>query len=197
MRPLRFRLQASIKQFSLVLLSLTCLLLFAHISQAHEGKPAVAIFNISDDGLVNIDLTADLEAMIAGIGPDHSDGDFAKAAKHLKLRKMSPSELTLALNDFTATLLAGIEVRADDTLLITSLEGSDIPESDNPLNARESVIKIRTKLPNDAKTISWQWKKDFGVIALRLHSPSKQDVFNGYLEPGVRSDAFDLTILQD
>ena len=197
MRPLRFRLQETIKRFNVLFLSLTCLLVFAQTSQAHENKPAVATITINNEDLVSIDISLNLEAMIAGVGADHAAVNFAKAARYLALSKLSAADLTLALNDYTASLLEGLEIRADEKLLITSLEGSQIPESDNPLLARESVITVNTKLPEDAKTISWQWNKDFGVIALRLHSPSKDDVFNAYLEPGVRSEAFDLTKLRE
>ena len=193
MHRLRLKLQATMKQFTIALFALTCLLTFSTITHAHEAQPAVATFTIGNDDLVTIDLLVDLEAMIAGIGPQHADGDFKKAAHHLKLRKMSPDELTQALNDFTGELLSNIKVKADDTLLITSLEGSKIPESTNPLLIRESVVSLKTKLPKGAKTLTWQWNKDYGVIALRLNSPSKNDIFNAYLEAGALSETFDLS----
>lgn len=196
MHPQRFRLQATLKLFTLMLLSLSCLLVLVQESDAHEAKPAVANIAIDKDGLVSVSITANLEAMIAGIGPDHNPGEFAKASHYAKLRKLPASELKQELTKFTGALLAGIEIRADEKLLITSLQDSLIPEDNNPKQARESVIKLAAKIPDHTKTISWHWKKDFGVIALRLHSPTQKDVFNAYLEPDVRSEAFEVTKLQ-
>jgi|GEM_PF-53985 len=196
MHPQRFRLQGTLKFFTAMLLALICYLAMLQNSDAHESKPAVAAITVSDEGLVNVSITVNIEAMIAGIGPDHNPGEFAKASHYAKLRKLGASELKQELTEFTGTLLSGIEILADEKLLITSLQDNLIPETSNPKQSRESVLKVAAKLPSDAKTISWRWKKDFGVIALRLHSPAKEDVFNAYLEPGVRSKAFDLTKLQ-
>jgi len=55
---------------------------------------------------------------------------------------MSSEELKQALNDFTGTFLEGIELRADDKLLITSLQSSEIPDEYNPKQARESTLKF-------------------------------------------------------
>lgn len=192
----RFRLQGTLKQLTLLLLTWALVIALTPPSDAHESKPAVALISVSEDDLVNIALTANVEAMIAGIGPEHTPGEFAKASRYAALRRMSSSELKLALNEFTGTLLEGIELRADDKLLITSLQHSKIQDENNPKQARESTLNIAAKLPKTAKTISWKWKKDFGIIALRLNAPTAEDVFNAYLEPGVQSESFELAKFQ-
>ena len=58
------------------------------------------------------------------------------------------------------------------------------------------ILNIAAKLPEKTQAVSWRWKKAFGVIALRMHSPDKKDVFNTYLEPGMKSEAFDIAKLQ-
>ena len=186
-------LQVALKLLTLLLLSL---LMTTH-SSAHEAKPAVASIQVSNDGLINISINTNLEAMIAGIGPDHNPGEFAKASRYASLRKLSSSDLKPELNQFTRTLLEGIEIQADEKRLITSLQDTLIPNDSNPKQARESTLKIAAKLPENAKTLRWRWKKDFGVIALRLHSAETKDVYNAYLEPGVRSEAFDLSKLRE
>ncbi|RVU83525.1 hypothetical protein EOL70_15925 [Leucothrix sargassi] len=196
MHRLQLKLQQTIRRITLLTFALSCLLVFSQATQAHEEQPAIAVIQVQEDGVLTVNITTHLEAMIMGGAPDHDSGDFKKAAQYLKLRKLSPTDLTLALNDFTSELLAGIEIRADNKLLITSLESSVIPEPDMA-TARESVIHLKTKLPADAQHISWRWKESFGLIALRLHSPTQQDVFNAYLEPGVQSQAFELAKLKD
>jgi len=196
MHPHRFRLQGTLKLLTLLMLSLASIFIFVQPSVAHESKPAVAMISVNDDRIVNVNIVTNVEALIAGLGPDHNPGEFAKASRYAALRKMSSEELTQALNDFTGTFLEGIELRADDKLLITSLQSSEIPDEYNPKQARESTLKVAAKLPENAKTLSWQWNKDFGVIALRLNSPTIEDVFNAYLEPGVRSESFELAKLQ-
>jgi len=196
MHSQRFQLQGTLRLLGLLLLSLTIVLVASQRAHAHESKPAVAEISVDKEGLVNVSITTNIEAMIAGIGPDHSPGEFAKASRYASLRKLSADELRQELNEFTGTLLKGIALRADDQLLITSLQDSVIPDDNDTTKSRESVLKIAAKLPKDAKSLSWQWNNDFGMIALRLHSPDKEDAFNAYLEPGVRSEAFELTKLQ-
>lgn len=196
MHSQRHKLQGTLKLFVLMLLLLSFMLALSPRSNAHEDKPAVATVTISKAGLVTINITTNIEAMIAGIGPDHSPGEFANASRYAALRKLPADQLKQALNEFTGELLEGIEIRADEKLLITSLQDSQIPDDNDPKKSRESILTVAAKLPENAKTLSWQWKKDFGIIALRLHSPDKDDVFNAYLEPGVRSEAFELAKLQ-
>jgi thioredoxin-related protein len=180
-----------------MLLSIAYFFAFMQTGAAHESKPAVASISVNDEGIVNIDIVTNVEALIAGLGPDHNPGEFAKASRYAALRKMSSVDLKQALNEFTGTLLNGIELRADDKLLITSLQSSEIPDESNPEQARESTLKIAAKLPEKAKTLSWQWNKGFGIIALRLNSLTADDVFNAYLEPGVQSESFELAKLQE
>ena len=191
------RLQGTLKLLSLLLLSITLLFALPHHTQAHEDKPAIAVIKVDREGLVNIALTTNIEAMIAGIGPDHNPGEFAKASKYVALRKLPAEALRTELNAFTGTLLAGIELRADDKLLITSLEGSEIPNTVDDSQSRDSVLTIAAKLPEGAKHLSWRWKQDFGLIALRLISPDQEDVFNAYLEPGIQSESFELAKFQE
>lgn len=196
MHSQRFRSQGTLKQFTLLLLAWVLFLALMQSSHAHESKPAVALISVTDKGIVTIDITANIEAMIAGLGPDHNPGEFVKASHYAALRKMSAKDLKQALNEFSGTLLEGIELRADEKLLITGLRSAQIPDEYNPKQARESTLKIVAKLPETAETISWKWKKDFGVIALRLNSPTAEDVFNAYLEPGELSEPFELVKLK-
>ena len=193
----RFRLQGNLRILVLVIFSLTFIVGLSSPSHAHESKPAVAVISVSEAGLVNARITGNVEAMIAGIGPDHHAGEFAKASRYAALRKMPAEELKQALNDFTGNLLEGIEIIADEKRLITSLQDSQIPAENNPKLSRESILNVAAKLPDGAKTLSWRWKKDFGEIALRLNSPDKEDVFNAYLEPGALSEAFELAKLKE
>lgn len=173
---------------------LTVLLLGSSTLSAHESKPSVAILQFSDSGEVNIELTSNLEAIIAGIGPEHNPAEFAKAARYAALRKMSPDDLKQQFTEFTETFLTDIQLLADDTPLTLSVTSTSIPKG-NPDKARESIIQLNTSVPENAKTLSWQWAKNLGVVALRLHSPEQEDVYNAYLEPAVKSESFELTKL--
>lgn len=190
MQRLRLKLQETISLSVLILL--ICLTTLIHTAQAHEGKPAIAIITVDSEGILKANITTHLEAMIMGGAPDHDSGDFKRAGQYLKLRQLSAIDLKISLNEFTGELLDGIEIHADGKRLITSLEHIAIPDIEGTRNTRESVITIITKLPKDAKTITWRWKKEFGTIALRIHSPSQQDVFNAYLASGVVSEGFAL-----
>lgn len=163
-------------------------------ASAHETKPSVAILQFAAGQDLNIELTTNIEALIAGIGPDHDPADFAKGARYAALRKMAPDALKQELQTFSGRLTSGIYLSADDVPLKLSLVDSTIPDS-KPDTSRDSVIKFTTTLPEEAKRLNWQWEKVFGTIALRLHSAEKEDVYNAYLEPDTQSDDFDLAKL--
>lgn len=173
---------------------LIALLFVSPVLSAHESKPAVAVLQFSDNGEVDIKLTSNIEAIIAGVSHEHDSAEFTKATRYATLRKMSTDHLQQQFNAFTDTFLAGIQLLADDKPLTLSVTDSNIPEggSDKP---RESIIQLKTSMPKHTKTLSWQWAKDFGVIALRLHSAKQEDVYNAYLEPSVKSESFELSKL--
>ncbi|PWQ95445.1 thioredoxin family protein [Leucothrix pacifica] len=188
------RLQRTILQQSLYFLWLTALLLLITPLSAHESRPTVAILQFSDTGTLDIELTGNIEAIIAGIGPDHDPSEFAKAAQYTVLRKLSADDLSKRFDAFTETFLSGTQLLADGKPLTLTVTDTNIPEG-TPDKARDSVIQLTTTVPENAKTLSWQWHKDFGIAALRLHSPEQKDVYNAYLEPAVKSEGFDLAKL--
>ena len=188
------RSQRSILQQSLHCLWLVVLLLFTQTLSAHESKPAVAVLKFTESGDINIELTSNIEAIIAGIGPEHNPAEFAKAARYASLRKMSPDDLTQQFNDFTEKFLAGTKLLVDEKPLKLTVISIKIPDGTSD-KTRDSVIQLKTSVPENTKTLSWQWEKDFGIVALRLHSPEQEDVYNAYLEPAVKSELFKLDTL--
>jgi len=188
------RLHRPALQYALPSICLILLLSLFQTSTAHENQPSIAILQFHDNNTLNIEISTNLEALIAGIGPEHNTADFAKGARYAALRKLSSQDLKAAFTPFSKQLLAGTNLQIDQQPLALKLSDTQIPEQAEN-SSRTSVLHLTTTLPKSAKALTWQWDKAFGAIALRLHSEKQHDIYTAYLESGKTSDAFTLTNL--
>ena len=69
-------------------------LLLAQPADAHRLRPAIVTVTFSDDGPWTAALQLNLEALLAGIGPEHEDTSQApQAGVYNALRELPPDEL--------------------------------------------------------------------------------------------------------
>ena len=94
---------------ALILLALAAALAFQGRAIAHEIRPAIATIELRPDGNLELDLSLNLEALIAVIGPDHRDSSTsANAGEYNRLRALPPERLREAYDAFEPTLIEGI-----------------------------------------------------------------------------------------
>jgi hypothetical protein len=173
------------------------------VASAHEIRPAIATFTTTLQGAYAITISLNLEALIAGIGPEHDDTNTSpNAERYNELRQLPPAELQSAFAAFHAELLAGIQLRFDGQRVAPAFEPAQIPAAGEgahgraPLLARISEFTLRGEVPAGADTVTWQWAAEFGAIVFRVPAEGAREGFSAWLENGAKSDPIVLTELE-
>ena len=172
-------------------LALLALLALSTNARAHEVRPAVADLSI-DRGGYEVSIALNLEALLAGIGPAHSDTSEAPgAAEYTALRNLSPTGLRRAFDGFAQQFLNGVTLRAGDTRLQPAVVDVHVPPVGDTGLPRLSRIVIGGTLPADTTSVTWAWDAAFGPTVLRLPGKNADDPprFTELLQNGNASDA--------
>lgn len=161
--------------------------------QAHEIRPTIVDLVIDNNGVYQLQLETNLEALIAGIGPEHSDTEEAPEAVHYNaLRALSPEDLQQELDAFMPELLAGFRLEADGQSLSPIWRGAEIPEVGDTTLSRDSRLLFEGQLPLGIEQLGWQWSNDFGANAMRVSGPGNSDLYTGYLTQGQSTGPIDM-----
>ena len=110
-----FCLRQRLAIFTLLLTALTTFML-SPATRAHEVRPAIAEITYQNSGQAEIAIRINAEALLAGIGPEHSDTDDAPSAGlYQELRGLTADQLTQKFAAFSTDYVAGITLRFDGT----------------------------------------------------------------------------------
>ncbi len=145
---------------------------------------------VAADGQVEIDLDLNLEAAMAGVGPDHADtNDSANAPIYDELRAMDPEQLRDAFSGFEDRLLEGVSLSAQDgTPVELSVAVLDVPEAPDLALARHSEVTFVGQLPKAAQALVWHYDPAFGASVIRMSSGAEGEVsYSEYLATGAAS----------
>lgn len=158
------------------------------VAVAHEVRPVVVTADLSQRGKVELTLTANIEAIMAGIGPQHKDTDDApQAAEYNKLRALSPSDLKARFDAFTPRFLKDADLTFDGAATATTLAGVEIPDVKDPKLARISTLKVIAPVPADAKAMTWTFPAAFGSSVLRVKRADGAPLETDWLKDGATS----------
>ena len=150
-------------------LMLSGVLLLAAPAQSHELRPAIATVSFDAPGRLQLHLSANLEALIAEIGPGHDDtSESANAAGYDRLRALAPEDLRAELDRFAPRLLAGIEISLDGSRVPLSLAEADIPQTGDTDLARISDLRFAANVSAGAENLLWRFDPAFGDSVIRL-----------------------------
>lgn len=179
---------------ALARLMLTGLLWLGTGAGAHEIRPAIIDLNLAADGRYELVMQLNLEAMMAGIGPRHSDTDTApQAREYNRLRALEPPRLEARLIDFLPEMRRGFTLRADGGALAPEFRGARIPDVGDLDLARDSQVRFGGELPAGTEVVTWQWSESFGANALRVNGPEGEDLYTAYLQDGQPSDPIEVS----
>src|SRR3972149_5510668 len=104
-----------------ILLMTLLMLVSVDSTRAHEIRPAIATVNFSAERY-DVELSANLEAVIAGVSPQHKDtSESPNAQTYNRLRELPPAVLEPKIREFLPQYLEGIELRFDDSRLTPEL----------------------------------------------------------------------------
>jgi hypothetical protein len=161
---------------------------------AHEIRPAVVTFSMPAEGRAEIAVAANLEALLAGIGPEHKDTDDAPGAQQYnELRALSPDALKGRFQAFATRFLDGIKVEFDGARMSPQIAAVDAPATGDLKLARISTVRLTGAVPPDAKTIRWSYPAAFGTSVLRVNQQGGTEPATVWLKDGAASDPISLT----
>ena len=142
-----------------------------HSVAAHEIRPAIVTVSFPAPDRVEITVSANLEALIAGIGAQHKDSnDAPQAATYNALRALPPDVLAERFKAFAprwldsvGTLFDGVRARLELTKVV-------VPDVKEASLARISTIGLEAPLPAGARTFQWSYSSQFGASVLRTRN---------------------------
>jgi hypothetical protein len=175
----------------LVIFLLTWLMLvLAHGAHAHEIRPAIATVSFSADRY-DIELSANMEAVMAGVSPQHQDTDESPNAQtYNQLRELPPAVLEGKIREFLPRYLEGIGIHFDAARVQPALCSIAVPEVGDTARARLSLLRLCGDIPTGARAFQWSYAADFGESILRLPGVSGGEAVALWLKDGAQSEAY-------
>ncbi len=131
-------------------------------AEAHRISPAITSLFSQPDSL-RAEISINLEALIAGIGPEHEDTDDAPASgEYNRLRAMPASELEQVFQGFASEFMKQLEIRLDEQPLEAKLKELIIPESGDLELARSSRVILEFPVSTSSQKLDWKMSEIFG-----------------------------------
>ena len=169
-------------------------LLISDGASAHEIRPAIASVNFSAERY-DVEVSANMEAVIAGVSPQHKDtNESPNAQTYNRLRELPPAAFEMKIREFLPQYLEGIEIRFDATRMTPSLCSLDVPEVGDPGRARLTRLHLCGAIPAGAHTFRWAYAADFGECIVRLPSVSGGEAVALWLKDGAKSEPYILGV---
>ena len=137
---------------------LLCVLLLTGLSVpaafAHTLRPAIATLSFDGAGAFTLEIETNLEARLAGIGPEHADTrDAPTAVEYDRLRALPPDALSAQLAAWLPDFLAGVRPMVDGQAIGLAFVAADIPGVGDLELARKSLLRLAGELPRGAREL--------------------------------------------
>jgi hypothetical protein len=155
---------------------------------AHEIRPAVVTATIAAGDTYDIAVVLNIEALLAGIGPEHKDtNDAPEAATYKALRELDPAALRVKFDAFAVRWADGVRVEFNGIRSSPQIARMDIPAAGDASLARISTIHLTGKVPPGATSIRWTYAPEFGSSVVRLKRDGMEPAELGWLKDGQSS----------
>ena len=162
---------------------------------AHEIRPAIATVTFGTDGRYAIEISTNLEALLAGVSPKHADtNDSPNAQTYNRLRALAPDKLRADFARFEPDYLAGLSVEFDGRAVVPQVVAVDVPEIGNARVARISRVRLAGAIPPGAHEFRWAYAAAFGNCILRLPGAAPGEVVALWLTDGAKSERYVLGV---
>ena len=164
-------------------------------AHAHEIRPAIAGVTFTEDGRYAIELGVNLEALLAGVSPIHSDNDASPNARaYDALRALPPHELRARFDRYAPNYLAGIVIEFDGQRMSPEVTAVEVPAVGDIRLARISQLRLAGAVPPGARVFRWSYAAEFGSSVLRLPGVTAGEVTALWLNDGAKSDPYILGV---
>lgn len=161
---------------------------------AHEIRPAVVDVHLQVDGKYLLALQVNMEALLAGVNPAHSDTNESPNAQHYNnLRALPARKLEERIRAFWPQYVEGLHLDFDGARSTPSLASLDIPEPGDLARARLTTLHLTGGIPPGAHTVRWQYAPQYGGSVLRLHRADGGDITAAWIHEGQASATYPLT----
>lgn len=170
----------------------TILGLLAPAAPAHEIRPAVVTVHLGT-GVYQIELQANMEAVLAGVSPQHRDTDDSpNARRYNALRALSAEALRRQIAAAAPRFIGAWRVEFDGARATPELVTVDVPPPGDLALSRITRLHLRGAIPPDARTFRWAYPAEYGSSVLRLKKSGALDVVAVWLKDGAASEPFPL-----
>lgn len=156
---------------------------------AHRLRPAVVSLEIVDKTSFTIGIVLNLEAVLAGIGPQHRDtNESPRAQQYDALRRLSPTELVARMRESEKPYLAGVRVTFDGARAPLRLMTIEVSEMGNLALERLTTLRLAGPIPAGARSLRWRYAQAFGSNVLRIGPAGRPPVRSVWLTAGTTSE---------
>ncbi len=175
-----------------LMLAALCLIGFLGGSpaRAHEVRPAVATVIFDESGTFELTVSLNLEALLAGIGPEHVDtAQSPTAGEYNRLRSLPPQGLRAEFEKQARRFQEGVRLTFDGAPVLLELKEVRVPATGDISQARISEISLSSSVPPGAKVMLWSYDPRFGHSAIRARmAAAEASFYSGYVLSGSTSE---------
>ncbi|MEM7546516.1 MAG: HupE/UreJ family protein [Pseudomonadota bacterium] len=173
-----------IRQALLILLAL-----MGGVAHAHEIRPALAEISFPEgQNAYRIDFILNVEALMAGIGPEHDDtSESQNAADYNRLRASPPNALQAEFEGFAALFIGGITLDGAGQPLRPEVQSLFVPPVGDLDLPRDSTLTIGGPIPDGVSAISFAWDPSYGSIVFRTEVSEGGEGYSAFLQNGEAS----------
>lgn len=162
---------------------------------AHEIRPAIVTVTFTGDARYDIEISTNLEALLAGVSPKHADtNDSPNARAYNSLRALAPDALRARFQRFEPDYLAGLTVEFDGRRVTPALMAVDVPAVGDTRAARITRLRLAGAIPPRAREFRWAYAAEFGNSILRLPGTTPGTIAGLWLTDGAKSDRYVLGV---
>jgi hypothetical protein len=160
-------------------------------------RPAVATTIFDETGTFDLTISLNLEALLAGIGPDHVDTSQSfMAGEYNRLRSLPREVLGIEFDKQARRFQEGVHVTFDGAPVPLTLKQVRIPATGDVSQARVSEIGFSGSVPAGANMMVWEFDPQFGHSAIRARKLGAESSFySGYVLSGNRSEPIPISTI--
>ena len=170
--------------------SLIIFLSICQIAFSHELRPAIANLDLTSNKseiTFTLAIQLNLESIIAGIEPTHTDTDQSPSSKkYEELRRYEAQRLEAEYDKIKQNFLDKIYLGTKDNKIKFAEHSVAIKPLGDVTIARDTEIVLKGAFVNDNNELQFNWDPFYGPIILRVNKDNK-DLFTKYLKTGDRA----------
>ena len=172
----------------------TVILCFVSLqAEAHRLRPAIITISFAQPNSVEVEVSLNMEAVLAGISPTHADTDDSpNAPEYDQLRAMQPDALVEKIREFESSYIDGIRMEFDGEPIYLNLTSAEVPEVGDTARQRLSTVSLRGAVPSGARTFTWAYAADLGASAVRVGPTRENIIRTSFVDAGSTSEVFPL-----